>query len=105
MDAYLMKPKTKFKQTGIGVIPEEWKVENVDNLYEISSGLSKPRNEFGFAHPFLSFKNIFDNFSLPKELHELVNSSERERKHCSIMRGDVFLTRTSETIGELGMSS
>ena len=100
-----MKTQTKFKQTGIGVIPEEWEVEKVDNLYEISSGLSKPRNEFGFGYPFLSFKNIFDNFSLPEELHELVNSTEKERKNCSIMRGDVFLTRTSETIGELGMSS
>jgi type I restriction enzyme S subunit len=100
-----MQDKTKFKQTEIGMIPEDWEIEKIDNLFEISSGLSKPRNEFGFGHPFLSFKNIFDNISLPKELYELVNSSERERKHCSIMRGDVFLTRTSETIGELGMSS
>ena len=100
-----MKTETRFKPTEIGMIPEDWEVEKIDNLYDISSGLSKPRNEFGFGYPFLSFKNIFDNFSLPEELHELVNSTEKERKDCSITRGDVFLTRTSETIGELGMSS
>ena len=38
------------------------------------------------------------------QLKELVNSTERERSQCSIRRGDVFLTRTSETMDELGMS-
>src|SRR5690606_32493760 len=38
-------------------------------------------------------------------LTELVQSTEQERVRCSIKRGDVFLTRTSETMDELGMSS
>lgn len=33
--------------------------------------------------------------------HELVNPTEREREFCSIKRGDVFLTRTSETMEDL----
>jgi len=35
----------------------------------------------------------------------LVNSTEKEQQPCSIKRGDVFLTRTSETDEELGMNS
>ena len=100
-----MKTVTKFKQTEIGRIPENWEIENVDNLYEISSGLSKSRDEFGFGYPFLSFNEIFYNFTLPTELKNLANSTEKERESCSIKRGDVFFTRTSETVGELGMSS
>ena len=37
-------------------------------------------------------------------MSELVNSTEQERESCSIIKGDVFLTRTSETMEELGMS-
>lgn len=38
-------------------------------------------------------------------LTELVQSTEQERLRCSVERGDVFLTRTSETLEELAMSS
>ncbi|HFN7247304.1 TPA: restriction endonuclease subunit S, partial [Klebsiella quasipneumoniae] len=34
-----------------------------------------------------------------------VQSTDKERASCSVRRGDVFLTRTSETMHELGMSS
>jgi type I restriction enzyme S subunit len=35
----------------------------------------------------------------------LVNSNQREIKSCYVKKGDIFLTRTSETLHELGMSS
>jgi len=83
----------------------EWKEYNLDELYEFSSGLSKSRKEFGFGYPFVTFKDVFYNFFIPSELIELANTTEKERKRCSVKRGDVFLTRTSETMDELGKSS
>jgi type I restriction enzyme S subunit len=83
---------------------DEWKLISLDQLYEFSSGLSKPRSEFGDGYPFLSFKDVFHNTFVPKTLTERVRSSESERQRLSIRRGDVFLTRTSETVDELGMS-
>jgi type I restriction enzyme S subunit len=47
---------------------------------------------------------VLDNFFVPPALSALVNSTDKERAGCSIERGDVFLTRTSETQEELGMS-
>ena len=83
----------------------EWRKLTLAEVYEFSSGLSKPQSAFGFGHPFLSFKDVFYNSAVPKQLTELVQSTEQERARCSVMRGDVFLTRTSETMDELGMSS
>ncbi len=83
----------------------EWQRVALDELYEFSSGLSKPRSAFGSGYPFLSFKEVFHNSAVPKQLSELVNSTSQERERCSVIRGDVFLTRTSETMDELGMSS
>ena len=82
----------------------EWQSLPLSELYEFSSGLSKPRSEFGFGHGFLTFMDVMDNYFVPQELSALVNSTEAEQEKCSIKRGDVFLTRTSETQPDLGMS-
>ena len=78
---------------------------SLGELYNISSGLSKGKSFFGHGFPFLTFKTVFDNFFLPNELSELADTTEKERESCSILKGDVFLTRTSENTDELGMSS
>lgn len=76
----------------------------LDEVFDFRSGLSKPRSAFGSGYPFLTFKDVFYNFFVPKELGDLVESSEKERTVGDIRCGDVFLTRTSETQHELGMS-
>ena len=83
----------------------EWKKVKLGELYEVHNGLSKGRQFFGSGYPFLTFSNVFNNWFLPEKLDSLVQSSEKEREACSIKKGDVFITRTSETMNELGMSS
>ena len=82
----------------------EWKEYKLDEVYEVSNGLSKKREEFGFGYEFLAFTDVFNNYFVPQTLDNLVNSSEMERVKCSIKRGDVCLTRTSEKLDELGRS-
>lgn len=86
-------------------MPNNWKTYKLGELYKTASGLSKSSKEFGFGNPFVTFKNVFYNYFLPTELDSLVNTNEKEIKSCSVKKGDVFLTRTSETLNELGMSS
>ncbi len=73
-------------------------------LYSITSGLSKPASQFGYGNPFLSFSIVFNNYHIPSLLIDLVNTSPLEIKRFSIKRGDVFVTRTSEKLDELGKS-
>lgn len=73
-------------------------------LYTVHNGLSKGRKFFGSGYPFLSFSTVFNNYFIPNELVDLVQSDEKEQNIYSISRGDVFVTRTSETSDELGMS-
>lgn len=86
------------------LIPAGWKIAPLTDVYEIRSGLSKPRSEFGFGHGFLTFMDVLNNTFVPHTLTALVNSTDKERELCSVKRGDVFLTRTSETQEDLGMS-
>lgn len=82
----------------------EWIEKKSSELYVSSSGLSKSSDQFGYGYPFLSYKDVFNNFYAPEKLATLVNSTEKDRIKCSVKKGDVFLTRTSETTDELGMS-
>ena len=84
---------------------ENWDRYKIGELYNIFSGLSKPRDQFGYGHPFVTFKDVFQNYFLPENLGSLANTTIREQQSCSVKKGDIFLTRTSETQHELGMSS
>ncbi len=83
---------------------EEWKECKLGDIYEVHNGLSKGGKFFGSGYPFLSFSTIFNNWFVPNELSNLVQSTEKEQESYSIKEGDVFITRTSETSDELGMS-
>ena len=82
-----------------------WEKVKLGELYNVHNGLSKGKQFFGSGYPFLSFSTVFNNWFLPKTLSDLVQSSDKERESYSILRGDIFITRTSETMDELGMSS
>ena len=84
---------------------EEWKEYRLGELYDVHNGLSKGGKFFGSGYPFLSFSTVFNNYFLPNELTNLVQSSEKEQANFNIKEGDVFITRTSESADELGMSS
>lgn len=81
-----------------------WEKVRLSELYTVHNGLSKGRKFFGSGYPFLSFSTVFNNYFIPKELTDLVQTDSKEQKNYSILRGDVFVTRTSETSDELGMS-
>ncbi len=81
-----------------------WEKVKLGELYEVHNGLSKGGKFFGSGFPFLSFSTVFNNWFIPKEIKDLVQSTEKEQESYSIKEGDVFITRTSETADELGMS-
>ena len=83
---------------------KEWKEYKLGDIYEVHNGLSKGGKFFGSGYPFLSFSTIFNNWFIPAELSNLVQSTDKEQESYSIKEGDVFITRTSETADELGMS-
>ena len=81
------------------------KTYKFSQLYSMSSGISSKPEQAGHGKPFLSFSTVFNNYFLPDSLNDLMDTSEIEQETYSILKGDIFLTRTSEVIDELGMSS
>jgi len=76
-----------------------------NKLYEMGSGISTTPAQAGRGGDFVSFSTVFNNYFLPAELTDRMDASSKEQETYSVKEGDVFLTRTSETLDELGMSS
>lgn len=70
----------------------------------MSSGISTTKDQAGHGYPFVSFGTVFNNYFLPEQLPDLMDTSEKEQDIYSIKEGDILITRTSETIDELAMS-
>ena len=88
----------------IGNIPSKWEMCKVRHLGTAQNGISIGGDAFGSGHPFVSYGDVYKNYSLPKTVDKLVQSSEEDRKRYSVEKGDWFFTRTSETIEEVGFS-
>jgi len=82
----------------------DWKKVKLGEIYEVHNGLSKGGKFFGSGFPFLSFSTVFNNWFIPETIKDLVQSTEQEQEIFSVKKDDVFITRTSETADELGMS-
>lgn len=103
-----LNPDARMKDSGvewIGLVPEHWEVKKLRFLGSTKNGISKGGDYFGKGYPFVSYGDVYKNYALPTMVDGLVESSDEERKDFSVEKGDVFFTRTSETIEEVGFSS
>jgi type I restriction enzyme S subunit len=89
----------------IGEIPEEWEVCKVRHIGILQNGISKGGEFFGEGYPFVSYGDVYRNYTLPEAVSGLIQTTESERELYSVKKGDIFFTRTSETIEEVGFSS
>lgn len=89
----------------IGKIPAHWETKKLRYLGSLQNGISKDADSFGSGFPFVSYGDVYNNRSLPQNVGGLVESTKADRQVFSVQYGDVFFTRTSETIEEIGIAS
>ena len=103
-----LDPNVEMKDSGIawiGKIPKHWSVSKLKYLGRLQNGISKSHNFFGRGNPFITYGDVYNNDKLPLQGSGLIMSTLQEQRLYSIKRGDVFFTRTSETIEEIGFAS
>lgn len=97
--------KKNSKIDWIGDIPVHWNITKIKYIGNTQNGISKSSEYFGHGYPFISYTDVYKNYSLPLMPTNLIESNEKEREIFSVKKGDIFFTRTSETIEEVGFSS
>ncbi|EOY2811990.1 restriction endonuclease subunit S [Enterococcus hirae] len=96
-----MKPEIRFPG-----FTEDWEQRKVGEFYDFKNGLNKEKEFFGSGVPIVNFVDVFHNRGLtPEMLKGRVTLSEKEIKNFEVKQGDIFFTRTSETINEIGYPS
>ena len=91
---YLLKFENKVKMVKIG------------DLFEFKNGINKDKGSFGKGTPIINYVNVYKKNKIYfEDLKGLVEASNDELVRYGVKRGDVFFTRTSETIEEIGYTS
>ncbi len=95
-----------YKRTEAGVIPTDWDVLPLGKLFTFKNGLNKAKQFFGFGTPIVNYMDVYKRPGLTMgELIGRVSLTPQEIKNFDVQKGDVFFTRTSETVEEIGVSS
>ncbi len=97
-----------YKDSGVeylGKIPSNWNAKRLRYIGKCQNGISKGGEFFDSGYPFVSYGDVYNNLTLPETVSGLIESTPEEQENYSVMAGDIFFTRTSETIEEVGFTS
>ncbi|EJG0996696.1 restriction endonuclease subunit S [Vibrio parahaemolyticus] len=95
-----------YKQTEVGVIPEDWSLVTLGSIFNFKNGLNKEKHYFGYGTPIVNYMDVYESGGIHcSSVKGLVCVTPVEKKNYSAKRGDVFFTRTSETVEEIGLAS
>lgn len=103
-----LNSEVKKKYSGIdwiGEIPAHWEIRRLRFIGQCQNGINKGAEYFGTGFPFVSYGDVYKNETLPSDVEGLVVSTEDDQHNYSVLEGDVFFTRTSETVEEIAIAS
>lgn len=98
---------TQFKDSSIeyiGNIPSNWNIKRLRYFATCQNGISKGGEFFGDGSPFVSYGDVYNNNVLPEVVEGLCMVTDTEKENYSVKEGDIFFTRTSETIEEIAIT-
>lgn len=96
-----MVPKLRFKE-----FCGEWDEKRLGDVYEFKNGLNKEKEFFGKGIPIVNYMDVNKNTHLYKNtIKGRVQLTKKEIENYSAKKGDLFFTRTSETIDEIGYTA
>ena len=106
------------KQRQISLLQEQKRVVIEDVLTSISAqtllcrylgtlqnGISEAGDFFTSGTPFVNYGDVYKNEILPCTVNGFAKANIKQQETYSVEKGDIFFTRTSETIDEVGLTA
>ena len=95
-----------YKQSDIGVIPEDWDAWQLGELGAFKNGINKGSEAFGHGSPFINLMNVFGVSAIVStEQLGLVESTNFEQQTYGLKRGDVIFIRSSVKPSGVGLTA
>ncbi len=100
-----MEVKPGYKQTEVGVIPEEWDVCRLSSLLEqprsVRYGIVQPGKYEASGCLMLRSQDYSKGWTQPGEMHRVSSDLENEYKNAGIQGGDLIMTVVGAGIGQV----
>lgn len=101
-----MALKPGYKQTEVGVIPEDWDVTSMGELFTFQNGVNADKAAYGKGMPFINVLEVITHSTLTlNRIPGRISLSPQTTNIFKVQSGDVLFNRTSETQEEVGLSS
>ena len=82
---------------------DAWEQRKLGDFYTFKNGLNKEKVYFGYGDSIVNFTDVFHNRQIySSTLKGKVCVNKKELENYKVKEGDLFFTRTSETIDEIG---
>ena len=82
---------------------DPWEQRKLGDFYTFKNGLNKEKVYFGYGDSIVNFTDVFHNRQIySSTLKGKVCVNKKELENYKVKEGDLFFTRTSETIDEIG---
>lgn len=82
---------------------DAWEQRKLGDFYTFKNGLNKEKVYFGYGDSIINFTDVFHNRQIySSTLKGKVFVNKKELENFKVKEGDLFFTRTSETIDEIG---
>ncbi|MCK6574726.1 restriction endonuclease subunit S [Myxococcota bacterium] len=83
-----------------------WELKRLGDIFSFKNGLNKGKEFFGDGSPIVNYMDVYGSSRISAAcLVGRVRVSGDELKAYEVRRGDVFFTRTSETVNEIGIAA
>jgi type I restriction enzyme S subunit len=93
-------------QTRLPGFSDEWEDVRLGDLFKFKNGLNKGKEFFGYGTPIVNYMDVFGSSKMQSAgIEGRVSLTAAERKNFDVRKGDVFFTRTSETVEEIGVAA
>jgi type I restriction enzyme S subunit len=101
-----MEVKPGYKQTEVGIIPEDWDVVPFSRLFAFTNGVNADKTSYGKGVRFINvLEPIRYSHIYGPEVPGRVEVSVSAASTYSVRRGDIVFNRTSETDSDLGLAA
>ena len=98
--------KAGYKQTELGVIPDDWNVVHLSELGKFKNGINKSSEAFGHGSPFVNLMDVFGVSSIASsDALDLVDSNNAEQQTYDLRKGDVIFIRSSVKPSGVGLTA
>ena len=99
----MSKEKRRVPKLRFPGFTEDWEQRKLGDFYTFKNGLNKEKVYFGYGDSIVNFTDVFHNRQIySSTLKGKVCVNKKELENYKVKEGDLFFTRTSETIDEIG---